>query len=118
MIRFIGIAFILLWLLMLICGIFLYLCSLILYCDGQYIGCTIDSILSIIFILDFIDNINQIPLSFYYIIHNHWKADKECPCCDGKGYDDNWDDAEVPCSYCDGKGFVTEEEYNKWLNED
>lgn len=46
------------------------------------------------------------------------KGYKECPCCVGKGWDDNYDDEWVDCYYCDGKGYVKEKEYNKYFEEE
>lgn len=76
MIRFIGIVFISLWILELIGIPIIYLCALVFYCNGQYLGFTIDIILSLIMASEVIDNVNQIPNYFYYIKHNRWMCDK------------------------------------------
>lgn len=73
MARFIGITFILLWLLLLIGSIFLSSCAVVSYCNGQYLEFAIDSILSILSFRNVIKEVNQLPTYFYYIIHNHWK---------------------------------------------
>ena len=77
MIRFQGIKLLLLWLFVLLSGLFLYFSSLVLYCNCQYLGFTIDIILSTIFILEAIDNVNQIPSYFYQIIHNRYDNEDE-----------------------------------------
>lgn len=73
MIRFIAIIGILLWSLLLLAGSFLYVNALVLGCEGQYFWSTFSFVLSIAYILEFIDDANQIPSYFYQIIHNHWK---------------------------------------------
>lgn len=75
MIRFIGITFILLWLLLLIGSIFLSSCAVVSYCNGQYLGFAIDSILSILSFRNVIKEVNQFPTYFYYIIHNRYEHD-------------------------------------------
>ena len=77
MIRFQGIKLLLLWLFVLLSGLFLYFSSLVLYCNGQNLGFIIDIILSTIFILESIDNVNQIPSYFYQIIHNRYEHEDE-----------------------------------------
>lgn len=75
MIRFIGITFILLWVLLLVGSIFLSSCAVVSYCNGQYLEFAIDSILSILSFSNVIKEVNQFPTYFYYIIHNRYVHD-------------------------------------------
>lgn len=77
MIRLTAITIILLWILLLLAGLFLYVSALVLCCEGQYLGFTISIVLSILYILNFIDGSYQIPSYLYQIIHNYWKYEDD-----------------------------------------
>lgn len=71
MLRFISAVLILLWIGLLFGGLYLYLSALVLYCTGEYVGFAICTVFSIIYILTFIEDANQIPHYFYMMVHNH-----------------------------------------------
>lgn len=81
MIRFVSITLLLLWIILLVGGVYLYLSALVLYCIGNYVGFAISIVFSIIYILQFIDNTSQLPDYFYQIIHNHskYEDDRDVP---------------------------------------
>lgn len=71
MLRFLSIVLILLWIALFVAGGYLYLSALVLYCTGKYVGFAICIVSSLIYILTFIEDANQIPQYFYMLIHNH-----------------------------------------------
>lgn len=77
MLRFISITLILVWLMLLAGGVYLYLSALVLYCTGKYVGFAICIVSSIIYILQFIEGANQLPDYFYQILHNHSKYEDD-----------------------------------------
>ncbi len=71
MLRFLSITLILLWIALFVAGGYLYLSALVSYCNGEYVDFAVEFVFSLIYILTFIEDAQQIPHYFYMMIHNH-----------------------------------------------